>query len=196
MSAFATFGGSAGPLQGQGRLVLVVGPSGVGKDTLLNGARLALSQDRTVLFARREITRPRDAGGEEHDPVTQEEFEARYAAGVYLLAWRAHGLGYGIPATASGALARGATVVANVSRAILDDARGLGVGEVRVVSVTADPERLAERLAARGRESAAEIALRLARAQAVPVEGNDVIAIVNDGSPEAGILRLVQAIRD
>ena len=175
--------------------MLVVGPSGVGKDTLIDGARAALRQDPSVAFARREITRPREAGGEDHVPVAPEDFEARAAGGGYLLSWRAHGLGYGIPIASAGALAGGGTLVANVSRGVLDEARGLGLCQVRVVSISADPQRLAARLAARGREDAADIAARLARADAVQVRGADVVHLANDGPVEAGIARLVAAIR-
>lgn len=195
MSTLTTFGKAAGASPPKGRLVLVVGPSGVGKDTLLHGARAALREDRSVLFARREITRPREAGGEDHWPISSEAFEERQAGGAYLLSWRAHGLAYGIPLSSAGPLADGGTLVANVSRAVLDEARRLAVGEVRIVSVVADPKLLAQRLAARGRETAAEIEQRLARAQAVAVEGEDVTVIANDGPPEAGVARLVQAIR-
>ncbi|HEY9235238.1 MULTISPECIES: phosphonate metabolism protein/1,5-bisphosphokinase (PRPP-forming) PhnN [Phenylobacterium] len=195
MSSLATFRQAAGKQPRGGRLVLVVGPSGVGKDTLLHGARSALREDPSVVFVRREITRPREAGGEDHAPLRLEAFEEREAAGAYLLSWRAHGLAYGIPRASAASLASGGTVVVNVSRAVLDEARRLGVDELRIVSVTADPRLLAERLAARGRETAAEIEQRLARAQAVAVEGEDVIVIANDGPPEAGVARLVQAIR-
>ena len=55
-----------------GTLFLVVGPSGAGKDTLMYGARAALAGKQDILFARRAITRPLYAGGEDHDAVTDE----------------------------------------------------------------------------------------------------------------------------
>jgi len=174
--------------------VLVVGPSGVGKDTLIDGARAALAADPSIIFARREITRPADAGGEDHTPVSEAAFQARRAAGGYLLAWEAHGLGYGLPATLNDDVAAGRTVVANVSRGVLDQARER-FASVRVVSISASPETLARRLAARGREDAAGIQARLARADLPANLGDGVVELRNDGTPAEGVAALVAAIR-
>lgn len=171
----------------------MVGPSGVGKDTLIDGARAALAQDPDVVFVRRDITRPAEAGGEDHQPVSESEFHRLEAAGAYALSWRAHGLCYGVPADILHDLAAGRRVVANVSRGVIDEARRQ-VGVVRVVSVSADPDQLTERLRRRGRESEAEITDRIARAQAYSVAGKDVVALRNDGSQEAGVMAMMSAI--
>jgi phosphonate metabolism protein PhnN/1,5-bisphosphokinase (PRPP-forming) len=164
---------------GTGILWLIVGPSGVGKDSLIDGARAALADDPRFVFPRREITRPGTAGGEDHIPITMADFKARRAVGAYALCWTANGHGYGVPRAIDDALARGRNVIVNGSRGALDDARSR-YPDLRVVAVTVPPEVLRARLEARGRESAAEIEARLARATALQVEGGDVIHFSND----------------
>jgi ribose 1,5-bisphosphokinase len=177
-----------------GVLVLVVGPSGVGKDTLLDGAKAAFAGDPRVVFPRRQITRPAEAGGEDHTPVGEAELAAREAAGGYAFAWRAHGLAYGVGLDIDADLAAGRTVVVNVSRQVLDAARNR-YGAVRVVSITAEPHVLAQRLRDRGREDETGVAGRLERATAYAVTGEDVIVVRNDGPPQEGVAQLVAAIR-
>jgi phosphonate metabolism protein PhnN/1,5-bisphosphokinase (PRPP-forming) len=162
-------------------LVLVVGPSGAGKDTLLDEARKALADDARFRFARRVITRPADAGGEAHEAATEAEFAVRRFA----LQWQAHGLRYGIPVEA---LEDNIVVVANVSRTVIAEAAQRF--PVRVIEITAPPEILAARLASRRRESDADVAARLARNVALP---SDVMVetVVNDGSLDVGVARFV-----
>jgi ribose 1,5-bisphosphokinase len=170
---------------GPGRLVLVVGPSGAGKDTLIDLARTALQDNPTVVFPRRVVTRTASAA-EAHDSMSTDAFDRAARAGAFALTWDAHDLRYGIPAGIDADIRAGRTVVCNVSRAIIDAARRR-YAVVVVALVTAPPELLAARLKARGREG--DIAQRLARGDAFgDIEADCVIA--NTGAPEAGAAAL------
>ncbi|GAB5375294.1 MAG: hypothetical protein AcusKO_17560 [Acuticoccus sp.] len=175
-----------------GVLFLIVGPSGVGKDTLIDAARDRLDGDPAFVFVQRVVTRPAEAGGEAHEAMGEADFRAAEAAGAFMASWQAHGLSYGIRRSAMDALEAGRNVIINGSR-----------GEVRkfarawphlvVLSITADPDVVAGRLAARGRESSAAVAARLTRA--VPISGAPrVVEIANDGTVEAGTDRFLSAI--
>lgn len=164
----------------RGCLVLVVGPSGAGKDSILDGARELLAGDDRFAFVRREITRPADAGGEDHIPVSWDDFRRRAVDGTYELAWEAHGHGYGVPSAALRGLEQGRSVIVNVSRGILQSARSR-FSPVRIVNISVPAEILAQRLSARGRETAAEVTKRLQRADAYHLDGSDVLSLVNDG---------------
>lgn len=172
-------------------LVLVVGPSGAGKDTLLRGARAALAGDARFVFPRRTITRPADADAEDHDTLSVAAFRDAAAAGKFALTWEAHGLFYGLPAAIADDIRAGRVVVINGSRAAL--ARALAIfPDSRVVLVDATPAERARRLAARGRESAAEIAARIARE--TPQVPAGAVIVDNSGAPAAGIAALIAAL--
>jgi phosphonate metabolism protein PhnN/1,5-bisphosphokinase (PRPP-forming) len=173
-------------------LVLVVGPSGAGKDTLINAAKAALADDARFVFPRRVVTRPAMAALEDHDSVTPEEFALREANGAYALSWDAHGLRYGLPASIRDDIAQGRVVVMNSSRKMITAARHEFPGAV-VLLVEARPEMRAQRLAGRGRETAAEIAARLARDvdDALP----NAIRIDNSGAVADGIARFLAVLR-
>lgn len=161
-----------------GTLFLVVGPSGVGKDTLIDAARAALAADRRFAFARRAITREADAGGEAHEAITSAAFAAAAGAGAFAVSWSAHGLSYGIRHAALAPLAAGRNVVVNASRRAIPAFRA-AAGRVVVLAVTAPPDVVRARLEARGREDAAEVAARLARD--VPLAGVPDVAEVDNG---------------
>lgn len=170
------------------RLFLVVGPSGAGKDTLLSGA---IAADPRLHWARRVITRPETAGGEPFEGVEEAEFATRLARGDFALQWDAHGLRYGVPVAE---LPEGRDVILNGSRGAIAQARA-AFPALRVIHITAPLSVLADRLAARGRETRSDIAARLGRADLSLPEGLPVIEIINDASPEAGVERLLHALK-
>jgi ribose 1,5-bisphosphokinase len=172
----------------KGQVVVVVGPSGVGKDTLIT----ALAQARPdIVVARRIITRPAGAGGEDHLSVSEALFDAQLALGRYAVYWAAHGFRYAIPATIDAELAAGRSVVFNGSRAALPVIRAR-YADAQVLMITASREALAERLRARGRENARAIAARLKRADMAPPSGAHVIT--NDGSVEQALQQMLRAL--
>ncbi len=178
-----------------GRLFLIVGPSGAGKDTVIANLAAQIAPADDVMVARRVITRPLHPGGaERHVPVTPDAFARLRAAEAFALDWQSHGLRYGIGREVRAWLAAGMTVVANGSRAALPDARSAFGQALVATEITARPETLAARLAARGREDAAQIASRLERTTGLPRAPVDLI-IQNDGPPEEAVAALLAAIR-
>ena len=164
----------------KGCFVAVVGPSGAGKDTIMDAARVALAGDTRFHFVRRIITRPQMPGTEDHDSLDEAEFAKSAGEGAFALHWQAHGLSYGLPKSLEDEIADGGVVIANVSRRVLGDIRRLYPSR-SVVMITARPEVLAERLASRGRESRDEIALRLSREVSIDDGAGDVVTIDNSG---------------
>jgi phosphonate metabolism protein PhnN/1,5-bisphosphokinase (PRPP-forming) len=178
----------------RGTLVLVVGPSGVGKDSLIAYARARLQADGGFVFPQRAITRAGADTAEDHLSLSEDDFAAAVAGNAFGLHWLAHGLAYGVPAAIGDELANGRHVVVNVSRAVIDDARHR-FSPVKVVSVTAPAVLLAERLGRRGRESGEGIGRRLDRAASYEVAGPDVVALDNAGPIEEAGERFLAFLR-
>ncbi len=180
---------------GQGLLLAVVGPSGAGKDTLIRLAMAKLAGEPRLVLARRVVTRPCDGQSEEHDSLDEAGFRDAEAAGAFCLTWRAHGLAYGLPALVERQIAQGQLVLANLSRRALEQA-AQRFGRLGLVEITAPADILVQRIAARGRESEAEIRARVARA--VPLERPagtvSFLRIDNCGPAEQGAAQLASHI--
>lgn len=181
-----------------GCMIVVVGASGAGKDSLMAEAANHLAARSDIVFVRRMVTRAGDAGGEAHQPISHDEFEATAAAGGFAVFWRAHGHGYGIPASTIETVRAGRCLVANGSRAALVDFAAV-YPSLAVIHVTADRDCLVARLAARGRESEAEISARLDRPEPSLPAGLAIYTVDNSGDlSEAGwrFAKLVETIAD
>lgn len=178
---------------GPGRLVLMVGPSGAGKDTLLRLAQAACADDRDIVFPRRIVTRESSAD-EDNIAVTSDEFRRAREQGDFAVHWDAHGHSYALPLDIHDDIRAGRTVVANVSRTVIGALRQ-AYANVVVVAVTAPLDVLAARLAARARHSDGNIAERLTRS-VDDVSAHADVTILNAGSPEYHSRQLVRVIRN
>ena len=177
---------------GPGRLVLVVGPSGAGKDTLLGLAKAACADDGNVVFPRRVITREASAS-EENEEVSIGTFQEALTRGDYAMHWEAHGHCYALPRAIDDEIRAGRTIVANVSRTVIGAMRR-AYADVVVVSITAPPNVLAERIAMRARSSDGMVENRLRRTVEDASAAPDV-TIVNISSAEYHARQLVRVIK-
>lgn len=164
-----------------GRLVLVVGPSGAGKDTILNYAKAELRSRTDIIFVRRIITRAPDLT-EDHEVVSIEEFERRRAVGQFALYWHAHETFYALPNTINRDIADGQTIIANVSRSVISTARSMY--RTTVIAIDADIDIRAARIMQRGREIGATITARIQRPNIAVTA--DAVIINNTEIADAG----------
>jgi ribose 1,5-bisphosphokinase len=181
-----------------GAFVAVVGPSGAGKDSVMAYARDRLGGLPGFAFMARVITRPCDGASEIHDTMDADAFHAAERDGEFALSWRAHGLAYGIRRDLDARIAAGDVAVANLSRTALG-AAARRYRRLAVVEVTALPDILAARIAARGREAGDKVAARLARAAEIRFPGLDVTSLDNSGAIEVAgeaFVALLLALRD
>ncbi|NJM34591.1 MAG: phosphonate metabolism protein/1,5-bisphosphokinase (PRPP-forming) PhnN [Rhodomicrobium sp.] len=180
-------------LRSPARLILIAGPSGAGKDTLLDAARAHFKDRPEYVFSERVITRA-DQTGEKHEAVSEAAFSRMAGEGAFFLAWEAHGLSYGIPASVLDDLAAGKTVIVSVSRHAIGEARRKWA-RTHVLYITAAKQVRRQRLIVRGRESEERIAERLERADIYGrIEAAWITRLDNSGDLASGIARFIAAI--
>jgi ribose 1,5-bisphosphokinase len=184
-----------------GCLIYLMGPSGSGKDTVLQGLGARLGR-QDCYIAQRIVTRAADPSETDALSVSAEEFKQLEQRGALAMAWHAHGLAYGISRAIDTRLDAGCDVLVNGSRAYLPRARQ-DYPNLLAVLLTVKPEVLRQRLQARGRESDAEIELRLARnhswQQPVSTDesewNTEIFLIDNSGPVEHAIQSLTAFLR-
>ncbi len=177
---------------GPGVLLAVCGPSGAGKDSLLQRAREMFADAPNVVFPRRIVTRPA-SDAEDHDTTSPDAFDRMQASGAFAISWDAHGLKYGLPASVDIDIGAARCVVCNVSRAILPDLRRR-YARVVTVLVTAPPDILLARIALRARATDGDHGDRLARSAGFDRTLAADIVIENTGSLDEGARELYRAI--
>ena len=176
---------------GPGRLLLVIGPSGAGKDTLLGLAKAACTDDMNIVFPRRVVTREASSS-EDNESLSPDAFQRALQQGAFAMHWEAHGHCYALPKAIDDDIRAGRTVIVNVSRMVVEAIRR-SYADVVVVSITAPPQILAERLATRARSSDGKIEARLRRI--VEDAARPDVTISNVSSAEYHARQLVRIIK-
>ena len=171
-----------------GKMIAVVGPSGVGKDSVMSGLCLAKTD---LSLVQRAITRAPDHLGENHISLSEKEFENAKTAGQFVLDWKAHGLSYGIPFNSISALHKGQDMLINLSRNVLEEAHAVFDNFV-VINLSASKDVLRQRLLARGRESDAEIEKRIARSVPALSSQLNVHSVNNDHTLDHTINTIIE----
>lgn len=175
----------------KGTLFYVVGPSGVGKDTLLNLAEQSL-KNSNVSFPKRYITRSKKASGEDHIPISQEEFISKIEESFFSLSWKSHGNYYGISNHIDTLLSDGLNVVVNGSRGYHDEALRK-YPEMKTIFITASENTIRERLIHRGRETHEQIEKRIERSSSFSsfLQKENIITMCNESSLEVSSRELI-----
>lgn len=164
------------------KLLLIVGPSGCGKDTLLRSARKYFLTDPRFQFLARYITR-KPGEYEENYFVEDVGFTLLRKHKFFVSSWDAHDLKYGIPKHFLDNLKPDETGIISISREKISDFEILYHEKVSVIHVAAKPAIIEKRLRQRNRETRLQIESRLARMN-VPVSGKKVIPFDNSGEIE------------
>lgn len=180
-------------LPAPGRLFFIVGPSGAGKDTLLQWVERHLPHGASIVFARRTITRPAHAS-ESHEAADVDTFWRCASAGHFSMIWQANNLCYGIPRSIEAELKAGRDVIVNGSREYVPQLRQL-FPQACVIWIEADAAQLRQRIESRQREAGAALLQRLNRAaEFAPPEAKDIIRLDNSGPVEIAGQRLLEII--
>lgn len=166
------------------KLILIVGPSGVGKDTLLKKIRNKIE----AYFVSRHITRAPD-DSEQNYFVTPKEFLKLKEQGFFVATWNAHSFDYGI---AKDELQDGANII-SVSRSSVGDFEKM-FDDVVTINITAPKEICNQRLHQRNRENENDIKERLLNSSK-PICAKNLIQFSNDLPLELSTLKFLELIK-
>jgi guanylate kinase len=147
------------------RLVVISGPSGVGKDSVIEHMRLELPEFYYAVTATTRARRPGEIDGVHYYFLSQGDFEAQVEAGEFMEHAVVYGNLYGVPkARVRSALQAGKSVVVKVDVQGARSIRELVPQSISVFLAPPDMAELLRRLRGRKSDDFAEVLRRLSTA--------------------------------
>jgi len=162
--------------------LLVIGASGVGKDSVLKAVQQRFADHQQIHFLKRVITRPCNPENEVHDTLTNEEFLQALERDEFAVSWHANGNYYGLPQHALEKIDQGIVVVANGSRGALESIEA-AFPAIDVVLIAASNATISQRLNTRTRDTEEQIAARLQRNEKLAITSPTNHTIINNDGP-------------
>lgn len=167
------------------KIILIVGNSGSGKDTLLKALKSEFSE---LNFVRRYITRKPDKNENNYFLETS-AFTVLQTNGFFISSWYAHGNSYGI---SKSSIKTGSNII-SISRSKIEDFES-NYNNVITINITVKKDVLRKRLENRARESKEEIENRLNRTYP-ELNCKNLIHFDNSSSLEVSIEKFNELIK-
>jgi guanylate kinase len=178
-------------------VVVITGPSGVGKGTLIRSLRERVPELELAVSATTRPPRPGEADGVDYHFLSDAEFEARAREGAFVEHARYSGRRYGtLRAELEQRLARGAPVVLEIEVQGARQVREAMPEAVQIFVAPPSPDALRARLVGRGTDSPEQVEARLATALSeLEAQGEFRHVVVNDRLEDAvgALERVVRA---
>ncbi len=169
------------------KVILIVGASGVGKDTLIKEAKKELK--KKFNFIRRYITRKPDKS-EKNFFLEDSAFEILKENDFFISCWDAHNNLYGISKDSI----KNKTNIISISRSKISDFEK-NFDKVYVINITLNDTELKRRLIKRGRENIKEIEKRLER-KYDKIEARNLIVFQNDKSFDDSVKAFIDTLKE
>ena len=176
------------------KLFLIVGNSGSGKDSLIKEVQDNFPEHlKEIKVPKRVITRPPSPETEKYESIDEKTFLKLKKEGAFALDWHIYNLYYGVRENINDWLRKGYSVLINVSRKIISDARKK-YPDMKVIFVKVPFEVTEKRIRERGRENEEYMRMRLERARKNQNFPDADFVIDNSGSLQQAGKKLLEYV--